>query len=603
MPDWSYHPIKALLLKHMLPEQGRSFIHRSISMIASVPCGRQIIQFLGHTKPPAQLSKTIGDTVYPAPIGLSASIDPMLQGTKGFQYLGFGSIEIGPTVMTHPDISFPPIIKQNQIYYSNHSEKTSLQQVLNLVTTTPKMVPWLVRIDCSVAYEEADEIISQLESYVDGFIVPIQLQWTNTATNKPIFLSVNADDHAEDLLVQHVLYESLTGVIVQAPRLHDKHYTTEIEDGALNLAQSVSHIKAKHPHLKVISSGGVYEPNDALNLQEAGADLIIVSDGFVTSGPGLIKRSYELMLYDENNINKAQTAKWSHLFALSLFIGGLLALIFSLNGVILPYDEQFIGLTKEQIYFINPHLLYFMAHDRIAYAGTTISASIIYFQLARHGLRHYMHWTKVAFHSSAVAGFLGFFLFIGFGYFDWLHGLFWGILLFIYVLSVKEGRLAKKAPTSHYGNNDRSWKLANFGQLMFVILGAALIIGGIVISSIGITGVFIATDIAYLCMSAEMINAFNDKLIPVIAHDRAGFGSCLITIGLLVFMVALWGYRRGERWVWNTFAFGALPAFIAGIGTHFAIGYTTFIHLLPVYFLVLLYISGLVLSYSYLKRK
>ncbi|WP_318503003.1 hypothetical protein [Bacillus sp. T3] len=52
-----------------------------------------------------------------------------------------------------------------------------------------------------------------------------------------------------------------------------------------------------------------------------------------------------------------------------------------------------------------------------------------------------------------------------------------------------------------------------------------------------------------------------------------------------------------------TLAIGALPAFIAGIGTHFYIGYTDFLHLLPVYFLVILYLGGLGLSYPFLKKK
>lgn len=604
MPDWSYHPLKSLMLNHMSPQKSRSFIHKSMSLIASLPFGRQLIQFLGHTKPPVELSHTISDIVYPAPIGLSGAIDPLLQGTKGFQYLGFGFVEIGPIVMKQPDMSSSPMIKNDQIFYSVNSEKTSLKHVLNLVSTTPKIVPWLATIDCFATQEEVDDIISQLASYVDGFVIPAQLHASipHTNTIKPFFLSVFADKYDLDLIRQHVLYERLTGIVVQAPLTQDVHYVAELREGAPRLTPAIMDIKEKLPHLVVISSGGVHEPSDALKIKEAGADLLIVGDGFVTSGPGIVKRSYELMLYDESS-TKAQTAKWSLLFALALFIGGLLALIFALNGVILPYDEHFIGLTKEQIYFVNPHLLYFMVHDRIAYAGTTISASIIYFQLARHGLRQYLHWSKIAFHSSAIMGFLCFFLFIGYGYFDWLHRLFWVVLLIVYVLSVKEGIRAKHFPTSPYGHNDRSWRLANFGQLMFVILGVALIIGGIVISAIGITKVFISTDIAYLCMSAEIINELNDKLIPVIAHDRVGFGSVLITIGLLVFMIALWGYRRGEQWVWNTLTIGAIPAFATGIGTHFYIGYTTFIHLLPVYILVVLYMAGLVLSYSYLKHK
>jgi dihydroorotate dehydrogenase len=104
-------------------------------------------------------------------------------------------------------------------------------------------------------------------------------------------------------------------------------------------------------------------------------------------------------------------------------------------------------------------------------------------------------------------------------------------------------------------------------------------------------------------MSPQMLGSISNHLIPVIVHDRAGFGSALVSVGLLILMISLWGFRKGERWIWNTLAIGALPAFIAGIGTHIFIGYTTFIHLLPVYFLVILYLLGLVLSYRFLKMK
>lgn len=138
---------------------------------------------------------------------------------------------------------------------------------------------------------------------------------------------------------------------------------------------------------------------------------------------------------------------------------------------------------------------------------------------------------------------------------------------------------------------------------MFIILGFSILVGGIVISTIGVSAVFVSTDISFLCMSPEMLDSISSKLIPVIAHDRAGFGSALVSVGLLVLMLSLWGFRQGESWVWNTLAIGALPAFAAGIGTHFYIGYTNFLHLLPVYFLVVLYLVGLGLSYGFLKSK
>ncbi|WRP08644.1 hypothetical protein U9J35_10935 [Rossellomorea aquimaris] len=66
-----------------------------------------------------------------------------------------------------------------------------------------------------------------------------------------------------------------------------------------------------------------------------------------------------------------------------------------------------------------------------------------------------------------------------------------------------------------------------YGQLAFVVLGFSFVLGGLVISYYGVTSVFVPTDLLYLCMPPEILHEFNQNLIPVIAHDRAGFGSAL----------------------------------------------------------------------------
>ena len=42
------------------------------------------------------------------------------------------------------------------------------------------------------------------------------------------------------------------------------------------------------------------------------------------------------------------------------------------------------------------------------------------------------------------------------------------------------------------------------------------------------------------------------RLVPLIAHDRAGLGGALAANGLGVLLAALWGYRPGARWLWWT---------------------------------------------------
>jgi dihydroorotate dehydrogenase len=332
--------------------------------------------------------------------------------------------------------------------------------------------------------------------------------------------------------------------------------------------------------------------------------MLMVKEGYVFSGPGLTKRIKESFLDKEGITNPSQDGWFSYwLFGLFILAGGLLALLFSITSIILPYDDHFLRMKKEEIWMFNERIMLFMAHDRMTLAGTMISGGIVYMQLAKHGVKKGLKWAKEAIDLAAIVGFLGIFAFIGYGYFDWLHLLFWLILLPFYLHGYRKTKRISDTPSSPNRLNDKSWKVGIFGQLAFVVLGFSFVMGGVIISGIGVSSVFVATDIQYICMPPEMLERFNQNLIPVLAHDRAGFGSALLSVGLLVLTLALWGYQQGNQWVWWTFLIGGLPAFIAGIYIHFAIGYTTFIHLLPAYFALGLYLTGLVLSYRFLHRK
>jgi dihydroorotate dehydrogenase len=139
-----------------------------------------------------------------------------------------------------------------------------------------------------------------------------------------------------------------------------------------------------------------------------------------------------------------------------------------------------------------------------------------------------------------------------------------------------------------------------WGQLLFIILGAALAVGGLTIAFIGVTDVFVQTDLAYLSYSLVELQLLNDKLIPLIAHDRAGFGGALFSDAIVLLAISLWGIAQGEKWLWWTLLIGGFPALYAGLGVHMTIGYTDFIHLLPLYIAILLYVTGLFLLYPYM---
>lgn len=592
MPDWSYHPLRQLLIKRMSLKSGRTFLLTSMNTVARIPGGTHLIQFLGHME--------MKDAAYSAPlfkaqlssrVGLSGKIDPQLEGTKALQKLGFGFLEIGPVTLHNGSAQLTPTLIQNQIAFPKGGEKLELKRVIQTLSTTPLTKPILIHIDETIEHPAVlSTIIHSLYPFTPYFVVRSQ-QYEHLPKIDGIHYLMRLQTTELDLI-----NETYSAIVLEAPKQEIGGYLLTKDDANATLLQAIDVIRVAHPRLPIITSGGIREPQDGLELLQHGADLLLCEEEYVENGPGLPKRINELLGQNE------KTNQWifSFLFGASIFIAGIIATIFALTTVILPYDEAFMKVTRDELLLINPRILAFMEHDRMSLAGTMMSAGIIYMALSYFGIRRNLHWAKVAFHSAAIAGFIGILLFIGYGYFDWLHGLFWLVLLPIYWLSWKEGNTVTGAPTTTYGYNTRDWKRGVYGQTAFVVLGGLLLIGGIVISAIGISTIFVKTDIAFICMPPEALEQISRTLLPVIAHDRAGFGSALISAGILVLCTALWGYRAGEKWLWWLVAIGALPAFAAGIGTHFAIGYTTFFHLLPLYALVIIYLVGLVLSFDYL---
>jgi dihydroorotate dehydrogenase len=595
MPDWSYHTIFKPVLQKLPPTFSREWIHRGMSFIASSYIGEKFIEFLGHMSPSAHIQKQLFSIPFSTPVGLSGKIDTELTGLKAFQNLGFGFIEIGPvSIQGSIENAALHVDAVKEHIWSDSSASIKLTAAKSaLASLKKKKLPFLIKVEGTIP--EIKHICEELLPYSDGFIISSktftstsQLEQFKKQVDKPLLLSYTRED----------LYHFNSGIQPDGMVIEESDSLEELSEHLVKIRQRVG------DELPVITSGGVSEPADAIRLLENGASLILLGYDYVFVGPGLPKRINEAYshTFPQEKL-KNDGWKWYWLFGLAITIAGLIAMIFSMTTIILPYDERFLGLFRKDIIDYNPLILYFMAHDRMTLSGTMISGGIIYMQLARYGIRNGLHWARKAVNIAGIIGFLGILLFIGYGYFDWLHGLFWLILLPLFILGFVKTKKATDSPSGTNQFNHRSWKVSLYGQLSLILLGASLAVGGIVISIIGTSSVFVATDITYICMTPEMLNEFNEKLIPVIAHDRAGFGSALLSVGLLVLMLALWGIREGERWVWWTFTIGAIPAFAAGIATHYIIGYTTFIHLLPAYVAIILYVIGVVCTGPYLLKR
>ncbi len=369
--------------------------------------------------------------------------------------------------------------------------------------------------------------------------------------------------------------------------------------------------KVMPPAAILVVSGGVAEPADALSLLDAGADLVLIEAGLVFHGPGLIKRCNEALisrqpgarstLYTEDIWRRA----WFWAFALgaALAIGGAGTLGLACTRVLLPYDEAYLGVSVAIIRRTLPRMFAFMAHDRATLAGTMLGLGWLYIVIAWSGIRRAVHGARTAVVTSAGAGFISFFAFFGFGYFDTLHAFVAAVLFQLTVQIMITTVGGSEEYIGLVDSEDRRLRAAQWGQLVWLVHAGGLLIAGAVILIIGMTSVFVREDLNFLCLSAAQVEGFNPRMMGVIAHDRATLGGMLLASGVGMTLPLLWCYRRGARWVWFSIFGLGFPAYGAAIGIHLWVGYNDWHHIVPALVGLCLWIAGLVLSRGYLLQK
>ncbi|HWA96850.1 MAG TPA: hypothetical protein VG713_00085 [Pirellulales bacterium] len=286
---------------------------------------------------------------------------------------------------------------------------------------------------------------------------------------------------------------------------------------------------------------------------------------------------------------------------LCLTLAGGFALFQSATGHFLPHDIAYLGMTADELCSINEcRIVHFMFHDRVSFGGVLIAIGALYMWLAEFPLKMRAPWAWWTIAASGVIGFLSFLSYLGYGYLDSWHAVATILLLPMFVAGLVRAKRTL-GPPSAFGpalrdGLRRNWT-TRLGAGRLALLAAALgIVGaGLTISAIGMTSVFVPQDLAYMGLPADALHAINPKLVPLIAHDRAGFGGGLCSGGIALLATIL--FARPSRDLWEILAVIGVVGFSAAIGVHFTIGYTDPIHLAPACAGAALYAVGLALAF------
>jgi hypothetical protein len=295
---------------------------------------------------------------------------------------------------------------------------------------------------------------------------------------------------------------------------------------------------------------------------------------------------------DDRGLLEALLADGRFLLSLTGFVlalSGGFAIFQSITGYFLPHDVQALGFDARHLASAaSPRVVNFMFHDRVAFGGTLLAIGSAYWYLSEFPLRAGQAWAWWTFAISGICGFASFLCYLGFGYLDDWHGIATLFLLPVYVAGLWRERPRRLEPRDIWFPGQR----LSIGRGALGFLAAGIIAAGATIMVVGMTSVFVPQDLAYMHMSRAELQGISPRLIPVIAHDRAGFGGGLFSTGIILLFIAR--HAPLTKSLAQIVAVMGIAGFGAALGVHPAIGYTDFVHLAPAYLGFIMFVATVV---------
>ena len=286
--------------------------------------------------------------------------------------------------------------------------------------------------------------------------------------------------------------------------------------------------------------------------------------------------------------------------ALGLLAAGLFGWFLAVTDQLLPHDLAWLSISEQELRAVaDGRLVHFMAHDRAAFGGTLVAIAVLDLWLVRVPLVAGRAWAWWTLAIAGTVGFLSFLTYLGTGYLDTWHGVATLVLLPLYAIGLVRTRptlippvgLGALALPGHAPpRGTRSW----IGRALLLLVGFGVALAGITIATIGTLVVFVPQDIEYIGLTRVELDAIDPRLVPLIAHDRSGFGGGLATTGLTVIACVWCG--RPSRSLWESLAIGGTAGFGAAVGIHGFVGYTDLTHVGPAVLGAGLFALGLLLS-------
>jgi hypothetical protein len=279
--------------------------------------------------------------------------------------------------------------------------------------------------------------------------------------------------------------------------------------------------------------------------------------------------------------------------AVFLLACGGFAILQAATGHLLPHDAVYLGMTASQLCALDScRILHFMIHDRISFGGVLVAIGVLYLWLAMFPLRLRESWAWWAYTLSGSVGFLSFLAYLGYGYFDTWHAVATLLLLPLFGAGLIGTHGLGRERVAHAPLDLRSG--SGVGRSLLLLSSVGISAAGMTILTVGMTSVFVPQDLLFMGLTRSAIAAMNPHLVPLIAHDRAGFGGALVSFGVVMFVCVR--YARPSRALWRSLWVAGIAGFGTAVGVHPAIGYMSLTHVGPAVLGGIVFATGLALA-------
>ncbi|MFF4618328.1 hypothetical protein [Nonomuraea jabiensis] len=574
MPDWTYQPLRGIAGALLGVRRSRRVALRMLAWTGSLPGGGRVVaRLLGHRHPPAHLSGTLGGVAVRSRLGAAVPPEVARDAVRALPPLGAGLILVEPVGLA--DV---PLVRR---------------------AAAGRQVPLLVRTgDPAVTAALAGHVDAILPTDDEGQHRPEPDQAQTLPehdSERP-----SSEHHAEEGGLGH-------GVGVGVPErgvgkgVPERGVGKGAPERGVGMCRSASRGDIVLPASPAVAAV-------ARVLADPAKVVLATPALLVQAGPGWFGRVMEAAtptapapsLWAAGRDPRRWPAWWWGLVTgVVIAVAGLVAAAVASGPVLLWYDRAFLDMDQEALRAVNHHLVHFLRHDRITLAGTMVAIGVLYIGLAAGGMRRGWPWAREAYLVSGAIGFAAAPYLFTHGYVEPLHTALAVVLLPMFLAAARRPR-ERPRWVSRPDGPEPERRRALTGQLLMVVTGIGLFVGGVAVSAVGLGGVFVPSDLEYLGTGPDTLRAAGTRLLPFIAHDRAGFGGALLAAAAAITLLSAWGWRRGEAWVWWTLALAAVAGFVPAVLTHLAIGYVDLWHLAPVLFGMALTATALTLSRPYL---